>query len=136
MSNFEIETAFNLAYNYEERINSLYQKRLNEINSGEYHINIPSPTRMLIHLISIDALDVNESMDLEIVFNNFKDYEISFLEKVAENIASTITILRINIESVKLQKQFREQNKLIKDKDVEIQSYLDEIQSLREKNKK
>lgn len=74
MSNFEIETAFNLAYNYEERINTLYQKRLNNLNSGEYHVSIPSPTRMLIHMISIDALNVNESMNLEIVFNNFKDY--------------------------------------------------------------
>lgn len=74
MSNFEIETAFNLAYNYEERINTLYQKRLNDLNSGEYHINIPGPTRMLIHMISIDALNVNESMNLEIVFNNFEDY--------------------------------------------------------------
>jgi len=74
MSNFEIETAFNLAYNYEERINTLYQKRLNDLNSGEYHISIPGPTRMLIHMISIDALNANESMNLEIVFNNFEDY--------------------------------------------------------------
>lgn len=74
MSNFEIETAFKLAYNFEVRINSLYQKRLNDLNSGEYHINIPNPTRMLIHMISIDALNVNESIDLEIVFNKFEDY--------------------------------------------------------------
>ncbi|MFX0135238.1 MAG: helix-turn-helix domain-containing protein [Candidatus Hodarchaeota archaeon] len=71
MSNFEIETAFNLAYNYEKRINTLYQ---NILNDGEYLINIPSPTRMLIHMISIDALNPNESMDLEIIFNNFEDY--------------------------------------------------------------
>ena len=74
MSNFEIETAFRLAYNYEERIDSLLQKRLYELNSGEYHINIPNQTRMLIHLISIDALDKNRSLDLEIVFKNFKHF--------------------------------------------------------------
>lgn len=74
MSNFEIETAFKLVYNYEERINSIYQNRLQELNTGEYHINIPSPNRMLIHMISIDALNANKSLDLEIMFNNFENY--------------------------------------------------------------
>ncbi len=74
MSNFEIETAFRLAYNYEERINSLFQNRLHELNSGEYHVNIPSQTRMLIHMISIDALETIRSLDLEIVFKEFENY--------------------------------------------------------------
>lgn len=74
MSNFEIETAFKLVYNYEERIHSIFQNRLHELNNGKYHINIPNQTRMLIHMISIDALIANKSIDLEIVFNNFEDY--------------------------------------------------------------
>ena len=74
MSNFEIETAFKLIYNYEERINSIYQNRLHELNNGKYHINIPSPNRMLIHMISIDALNANRSLDLEILFNNFENH--------------------------------------------------------------
>jgi hypothetical protein len=74
MSNFEIETAFKLVYNYEERIHSIYQNRLQELNNGKYHINIPSPNRMLVHMISIDALIANKSIDLEIVFNKFEDH--------------------------------------------------------------
>lgn len=74
MLNFEIETAFKLVYNYEERINSLYQNRLHELNSGEYHVNIPSQTRMLIHMISIDALETNRSFNLGIVFSEFDNY--------------------------------------------------------------
>ena len=74
MSNFEIETAFKLVYNYEERINSIYQNRLHELNNGKYHINIPNQTRMLIHMISIDVLIANKSLDLELVFNSFNDY--------------------------------------------------------------
>jgi len=74
MSNFEIETAFKLVYNYEERINSLFQNRLHELNSGEYHVNIPSQTRMLIHMISIDALETNRSLNLGIVFSEFDNY--------------------------------------------------------------
>src|SRR3972149_1385521 len=65
-------------------------------------------------------------------FNKFKDYEIAFLEKIAENIASTITILKINIESVKLQKQFKAQEKLIKEKELELQKNIEEIQFLKE----
>ncbi len=74
MSNFEIETAFNLAYNYEERVNEIYKRRIQELNSGEYHINIPGPARMLIHLISIDTLNANKSYNLDDVFNDFNDY--------------------------------------------------------------
>jgi len=74
MSNFEIETAFKLVYNFEERINSIYQKRINELNNGEYHINIPNQTKIIIHLISIDTLISSKSFDLEILFENFKDY--------------------------------------------------------------
>ncbi len=74
MSNFEIETAFKLAYNYEERINSLLQNRLQKLNIGEYHINIPNQTRILVHLISIDALDKNNSFNLEIVFKDFMHF--------------------------------------------------------------
>ena len=74
MSNFEIETAFKLAYNNEERINYIFQNRLQELNNGEYHLIIPNQTRMLIHMISIDALIANKSLDLEIVFNDFKNY--------------------------------------------------------------
>ncbi len=57
-----------------EKINFLFQDRLHELNNGEYHINIPDQIRMLIHMISIDALIANRSLDLEIVFNNFEDY--------------------------------------------------------------
>jgi len=74
MSNYEIETAFKLAYNYEEKIINLFQNRLHALNNGEYHLNIPSPNRMLIHMISIDALNANRSLDLEIVFNNFENH--------------------------------------------------------------
>lgn len=90
MSNFEIETAFKLAYNYEERINSFYQKRLHDLHGGEYHINIPGPARMLIHMISIDTLNVNESFDLETIFNNFKDYlkppDCTFGKRITRNL--------------------------------------------------
>lgn len=74
MSNFEIETAFKLVYNYEERITSFFQKRIHELNSGEFHVNIPSQTRMLIHMISIDSLETNRSLDLETIFTEFKKY--------------------------------------------------------------
>ncbi|KKN61193.1 hypothetical protein LCGC14_0524340 [marine sediment metagenome] len=74
MSNFEIETAFKLAYNYEERINSIFQNRLNKLNFGEYYVNIPSQTRMFIHMISIDTLETHKFKDLEIVFNEFEKY--------------------------------------------------------------
>ncbi len=66
-------------------------------------------------------------------FNYFKDYQIAFLEKVASNIASTITILRINVESVKLSRQFNDQEKAIIAKDKEIKKNLKEIKVLKEK---
>jgi len=58
----------------EEKVNKVFQYRFIELNKGEYFINIPSPTRMLIHMISIDALDANRTFDLEIMFNNFENY--------------------------------------------------------------
>ena len=94
MSNSEIRTAFNLAYKFEERINSVYQKRLNDLNKGEYHINIPSPARLLIHMISIDALNLNESIELESIISNFKDYlkppGCTFSKKIKRNLLGLI----------------------------------------------
>jgi len=58
----------------EEKIENFFQKRLNELNNGEYHVNIPGPARMLIHMISIDTFDANSSFNLEIVFNNFENH--------------------------------------------------------------
>lgn len=58
----------------EERINTFYQKRLNELKSGGYHINIPGPARLQIHMISIDALNTSELFDLEPIFSDSDDY--------------------------------------------------------------
>ena len=57
-----------------KKMDIFIQKRIQELNRGEYHISIPGPARMLIHMISIDFLNSNKSFDLEILFNDFESY--------------------------------------------------------------
>ena len=45
-------------------------------------------------------------------FNKFEDYQIEFVEKIGENIASTINNVQINTKTRKLLEQSREYNKL------------------------
>ncbi len=65
-------------------------------------------------------------------FKEYKEYEIKFIEQVAENTAMTISTLKINEETAALLKESREQAKVLTSREDELQKTISEMRRLQE----
>jgi putative methionine-R-sulfoxide reductase with GAF domain len=90
-----------------------------------------SPPRSLL----IVPLTLNEQYFgvVEIAsFNQFKDHEIAFVEKVGENIAASLSNAKINERTSYLLKQSSSQSEMLKAQEEEMRQNLEEMQAIQE----
>ncbi|MEM7549687.1 MAG: two-component regulator propeller domain-containing protein [Bacteroidota bacterium] len=66
----------------------------------------------------------------------FKDYEIEFMEKVAQNITSTISTVRMSEQTRELLRQSKLQEEQLKESEEELHQNLEELQATQEDAKR
>jgi len=82
-------------------------------------------------------LDVKILGVIELVsFNEFEDYEIAFVEKIAENIASTIASAQINVQTAKLLEESRMNSEQMAAQEEEMRQNMEELQATQEESQR
>ena len=67
-------------------------------------------------------------------FSKFQPFEIEFIEKIAESIASTISTVQINIQTNKLLKETQQQAEKMAQQEEELRQNLEEMQATQEES--
>jgi PAS domain S-box-containing protein len=65
-------------------------------------------------------------------FNVYEDYQVNFIEKVAESIASTISTVKINVRTAKLLSESREQADVLASQEEQMRQNMEELQATQE----
>lgn len=69
-------------------------------------------------------------------FNNFEKYQIAFIEKIGENIASTLATVKINQKTTKLLKESQIQKEQLAAQEEEMRQNLEELMATQEEMKR
>jgi len=65
-------------------------------------------------------------------FHKFEDYQIEFVEKVAQNIASSLSTVQINIKTNELLEKFQQQSEEMAAQEEEMRQNMEELQATQE----
>jgi len=99
-----------------------------EIESG---LGSAKPRSLIIIPIVTQEGVIHGALELA-SFKEYEDYEIKFIEQVAENTAMTISTLKINNETAILLKESREQASALSNREDELQKTISEMRRLQE----
>ncbi len=99
-----------------------------EIESG---LGSAKPRSLLIVPIVTQEGVIHGALELA-SFKEYEDYEVKFIEQVAENTAMTISTLKINNETAILLKESREQASALSNREDELQKTISEMRRLQE----
>ncbi|MFP4621900.1 MAG: GAF domain-containing protein [Bacteroidales bacterium] len=67
-------------------------------------------------------------------FNTFQQYQIDFVEKVAESIASTISSVKVNMKTQRLLQQSEQQSQELSAQEEEMRQNMEELKATQEEN--
>ena len=85
---------------------------------------------VIVPIITAEGV-IHGAMELA-SFKIYEDFEIKFVEQIAESIATTISTLKINEETAKLLMESREQAQVLKRQEDELRKTISEMKRLQE----